>query len=520
MKNKLTILIFLLSLSIFLTLGAVSATDNNTLISDSNNITINSDLNNISTGDSYSNLSENNNSKFSTNLTANELIKYYGVDANFTGILTNTSGNPVIGQHIAINLTRLSTGANKIYWVTTDTEGEFQLAINLAPGSYTCKSYFYGSNFYENSTSLLEDIIVTTNNTGLNKSVLIAENLSKNVGVSDNFTGYLYDSQGNPIIGQNISMKLTRLSNNQSKTYYRNTSMDGMFFLPINLSKGSYTIYCTYNGNEDYALSNALAFINIKQSYYGKGIFVRYQEMSKVNFQTLKNNNISTIFLNYGATFYLNQSSIESWIKTANNYGINVSIWAQICFNNSKWYNPLTNNGEINTTLLNQKIAQVTSFAKIAGVNGIFLDYIRFGGDAYNFNNGSISASESINYFVSQLTNAIKKVNGNLIVSGAIMADTQGVYYYGQNVSSLSKYLDIVIPMIYSQNNDYVSKMTKYYVNLSNTTSVWTAVRTYVSETNTTALPVDVIENQTSVVNSSGANGVAYFRFGLMNFVI
>ena len=64
----------------------------------------------------------------------------------------------MVGQHIGLNLTRLSSGASKVYWVTTDTEGAYQLAINLAPGNYTVVCSYAGSDCYSsvsNSTTMV-----------------------------------------------------------------------------------------------------------------------------------------------------------------------------------------------------------------------------------------------------------------------------------------------------------------------------------------------------------------------------
>ena len=67
--------------------------------------------------------------------------------------LTDLNGNPIIGQHIALNLTRLSNGLNKVYWVTTDTNGEYQLEINLGAGSYTADCSYAGTSTYTSSSA-------------------------------------------------------------------------------------------------------------------------------------------------------------------------------------------------------------------------------------------------------------------------------------------------------------------------------------------------------------------------------
>ena len=69
-------------------------------------------------------------------LNAKDFYETFGDGLNFTGTLYDIYGSPIVGMHIALNLTRLSDGASKIYWVTTDTEGIYKLQINLSPGNY------------------------------------------------------------------------------------------------------------------------------------------------------------------------------------------------------------------------------------------------------------------------------------------------------------------------------------------------------------------------------------------------
>ena len=99
--------------------------------------------------------------KDSTVLIAGNFTEYYGAGSNFTGqLLDNVTGEPVIGQHIAINLTCLSNGLSKVYWVTTDTDGEFQLVINLGVGDYTALCGYAGTSRYE---SCMVNVTISVN---------------------------------------------------------------------------------------------------------------------------------------------------------------------------------------------------------------------------------------------------------------------------------------------------------------------------------------------------------------------
>lgn len=88
-----------------------------------------------------------------TILNCDNLTKTLDIDANCTGRLLDAFSNPVIGEHIALNLTRLSDGVSKIYWATTDCFGEFELEINLAVGEYKVISSYNGSSEYECSNA-------------------------------------------------------------------------------------------------------------------------------------------------------------------------------------------------------------------------------------------------------------------------------------------------------------------------------------------------------------------------------
>ncbi len=96
-----------------------------------------------------------------TILTVRNYTGVYGAPKNLTGNLKTINGVKLIGQKTPLNLTRLSDGASKIYWVTIDTDGEFQLEINLYPGKYSVSSTYPGNTQYKPSESGLTSLVVT-----------------------------------------------------------------------------------------------------------------------------------------------------------------------------------------------------------------------------------------------------------------------------------------------------------------------------------------------------------------------
>lgn len=102
----------------------------------------------------------NETTNVSTNLTINDFSEVIGAGQNLTGKLLDSNGNPIIGQYIALNLTNPVNGASKIYMETTDTNGEYQLEINLFAGKYTVKSAFTGNDLYKSANDVSGTITV------------------------------------------------------------------------------------------------------------------------------------------------------------------------------------------------------------------------------------------------------------------------------------------------------------------------------------------------------------------------
>jgi hypothetical protein len=201
-----------------------------------------------------------NNTTINTILTGENLTITYGTPCNYTGKLVDTNGNPVIGQHIALNLTRIDTGKSKVYWATTNLKGEFQLEIHLAPAKYTISASFPGSKNYTASNATINTVTVYKTD-----SIIEANMFNHTVNAGLNFTGKLYANNTlAPIIGQHIALNLTRLSSGASKVYWATTNLQGEFQLPINLAIGKYTITCSYNGNNLYypSTDKATVFVN------------------------------------------------------------------------------------------------------------------------------------------------------------------------------------------------------------------------------------------------------------------
>ncbi len=182
-----------------------------------------------------------------------DFVEYFGEGQNYTIKLTDILGNPIVGQHLALNLTRLSNMASKVYWTTTDIEGYGYLQINLAPGLYSVQAFYSDTKeHYLNSA--------VNNSMKVLKVGLTVSDLIINYGETANYTVQLV-GPNMTTAGQNISVKLQRATGGASATYYVITDENGTATLPISLGSGNYIATATYAGN------SVTSAINISKGY-------------------------------------------------------------------------------------------------------------------------------------------------------------------------------------------------------------------------------------------------------------
>ena len=251
-------------------------------------------------------------------------------------------------------------------------------------------------------------------------------------------------------------------------------------------------------------------------SLNGYGYWVFGSDMKTVDLSTIAKAGTTDIFLNYYALEKHGKSAVESWIASANKLGIRVHIWMQIFYDGS-WINPVKS-GSSNTDFFNQKINEALTYAKLAGVSGIHFDYLRYPGTAYKTSGGTAAITQ----FVKTAVSKIHAVNSNIIVSAAIMPETtDNAYYYGQDISGLSKYLDVIIPMIYKGNyeasSSWIATTTKWFVQHSEGAKIWSGLQSYVSDDDTTKLSISALTTDAKNAIKGGAAGVILFRYGLSN---
>ena len=141
---------------------------------------------------------------------------------------------------------------------------------------------------------------------------------------------------------------------------------------------------------------------------------------------------------------------------------------------------------------------------------------MRFGGTAHLYK----TSTKAINYFVKKASIAVHKIKPNCIVSGALMPEPKMmIYYYGQDVPTMSKYLDVLLPMVYKgnyhQKTSWITSVTKTFVKQSNGAQVWTGLQSYQSDNNAKKLSQKTLLKDARAAMKGGAMGIVLFRFGI-----
>lgn len=268
---------------------------------------------------------------------------------------------------------------------------------------------------------------------------------------------------------------------------------------------------CFLNNLKNFPLINLSSDKKIK----GFGYWLFGKDMITVNLNELSKNGVSDIFLNYYAFTLYPENGVLKWVDNANKLNIRIHIWMQAFFRDGKWIDPTKSD---NSKILSDIRTEAKKYALLKGVSGVHFDYLRYPGNAYNIDGGTTA----INLFIKTLVSTIRSVNSKCIISAALMPETTASEkYYGQDYTAISKYMDVVIPMIYKGNykgnTAWIKTTSEWYVQNTQGASVWVGLQSYKSDDDTTKLPLTELSEDVKAALNAKANGVVLFRYGLSN---
>ena len=329
-----------------------------------------------------------------------------------------------------------------------------------------------------------------------------------------NFKVKITDKRGNDIASHLVIFKVN------GKKYAKKTNSKGIASIKIKLKTGSYKVKVYFKKTDIYKNKTKYFKIKVKPVNRGNsGFWLFAYDMDNVNFNTLEKYGTKHIFLNFYCFKLHSKSYVESWIKKARSHGIKVHIWMQVFYGESGWSYPVKN-GKVNYNLINSKVKEAVGYAKVKGVAGVHFDYVRYPGTAYKHS----GAIKGVNLFVKKASTQIHKVNKKLIVSAAVMPEPSSmIRYYAQDIPTMSKYLDAIVPMVYKgnyhANANWIKSVTQTFKKQSSKAKIWTGLQSYRSDSKVTKIPAKELLNDASAAISGGADGVILFRFGLFNYI-
>lgn len=172
-----------------------------------------------------------------TELTGNNLVKYYKNGSRFEVLLKDVLGNCLDGKDVEIVINGMS------YARQTNKQGVASIAINLNPGEYDVISKFNGDNSYNGSAIIHNNISVL--------STLNGNNLTKYYLNASQYYVQVLDGLGNPIKNRNVTMNI------HGVFYTRLTNDEGFARLNINLDPGTY-ILTAYHPDTGLSYSNTI----------------------------------------------------------------------------------------------------------------------------------------------------------------------------------------------------------------------------------------------------------------------
>ena len=248
------------------------------------------------------------------------------------------------------------------------------------------------------------------------------------------------------------------------------------------------------------------------------GYWLHGKDMKDVDVRSLASLGATDLFLNEHAFKAHAHADVESWIAKAHVAGLSIHIWMQ-AFYYGEWINPVKD-GVPDLGLFDEKIKRAQSYARIRGVSGIHFDYVRYPGTAYKTPGGAAAVSE----FARQAATRLHKTSPRIVVSVALMPETtSSLRYYGQDYAVISRYMDVVLPMIYKGNykkaTPWIASTTEWYVKNSKGAKVWSGLQGYKSDEDTSPLPAPEIAADAESALKAGAAGVVIFRWGTANLI-
>ena len=274
------------------------------------------------------------------------------------------------------------------------------------------------------------------------------------------------------------------------------------------------------------ALLFAAALVSCKQAANTNAIWLWSKFMNEVDLDEFHAKAIDNIILHEVAFERHGVDSTLAFIHEAQSRGMKVHIWFQAFYKDGKWINPVDDSlNRYKQEYFDEVIERAVQYVNY-GVDGIHLDYIRFGGTAHKHNpSEEITATGCVTEFCRQISEATKKVNPKIVLSAALMPEPDSEYWYGQDPAQMGQYIDILMPMIYFHSGSYrkggrpwAQMVADHFATKGAPAKVWAGLTTYEDTDPEQVVPMNaekILQDCKMFMDSTKAEGVVLFRYGL-----
>ena len=435
---------------------------------------------------------------------ASDYTAYVGVTNTYKVTLT-VANTPLANRLVTFKLN------GKTYSRKTNAKGEAAINIREPQGTYKIE-YSYAGEDNIKSVSGTSKITVKK---GMPVKITKYSARVYRHKKADYFKIKLTDTRGSVLKSKRVTFTLN------GKKYVKKTNANGIASLKVKLKIGSYKIGVGFAKTAVYGKASKTFTVKVKTNKkLHNGMWLFGKDMYSTDLAKLEKYGINEVFLNFKALELHGKTNVEKWIKQAKTHGIRVHLWMQVFYGANNWQNPVTSGGSIKYDLINSKVREAVKYAKVKGVSGVHFDYVRYPGNAHNYKN----SVKAINHFIKKATAGVHKVNKKLVVSAAVMPEPSGMkYYYGQDIATMGKYLDAIIPMVYKGNyhagTKWIKSVTGTFAKQSKRAQIWTGLQSYRSDASLKKIPAKELMGDAEVSIAGGAYGVILFRFGLFNYI-
>ena len=238
--------------------------------------------------------------------------------------------------------------------------------------------------------------------------------------------------------------------------------------------------------------------------------------------RNLKKLGYDHILMNYAGFENKNyrQQAIK-FIQLSDEIGLVPHVWLQ-CFYDGGWVSPVD---DANKCYKEEIFARIREDAKRYieewGVRGVHLDYIRFGGTAYKHNpSADVTAVGAVNRCCREIRETTDSFDEGLVTSAALMPEPNSSEYYGQIPSQMSKWIHILMPMIYRYGSYNFSDKSfqdrsNYYADQAKAGGgvSWSGIQTY--DASTKGMSAEALRKDIDLMAGTRSAGVVLFRYQL-----